>query len=207
MTNNCQADYVVNNTFVFQNRTASRVMASLVTKVHKVWPRLARAGTVGRCWSGAGAGVRSHSPRMLLYISPFQLQTTASMAQLSPARDRVQYSRNKQRKEYEESNIGAVLNRYFDKMDNDIKNNNRIMQYEVVNMLRLVKKQGECTYSQSLLMIRSCGEVLVDVDVTTRMRMLETTLDVLDTAGVKLDINHYNVLLKVSLQERKSSLY
>ena len=80
------------------------------------------------------------------------------------------------------------------------------MKYEVDNILRLVRKQGECTYSQSLLMIRSCGEVLVDVDTTTRMKMLETTLDVLNVAGAKLDINHYNILLKVCILEQTLSL-
>lgn len=173
-------------------------MASLVTKAHKVLPRLARAGNGGRCWSGPGSVVvRSHPPpKLFLSVSPCQLQMMAGMGQVSPAR--VHYSNHQQRKEYEESNIGTVLNRYFEKMEKDIRNNNRIMKYEVDNARRLVNRQGECTYSQSLLMIRSCGQVLVDVDVTTRMQMLETALDVLKDAGVNLDINHYNILLKVS---------
>ena len=55
-----------------------------------------------------------------------------------------------------------------------------------------------CTPNQALLIIKCCGNVLVDLDKKTRTKIAEKCFNMLKTLpDTLLDISHYNALLKV----------
>lgn len=55
-----------------------------------------------------------------------------------------------------------------------------------------------CTPNQALLIIKCCGNVLVDLDKKTRTKIAEKCFNMLKTLpDTPLDISHYNALLKV----------
>ena len=54
-----------------------------------------------------------------------------------------------------------------------------------------------------MLMIRCCGEVMVDTDRVQREQLLDSVLTTLDRVGVKLDVSLYNTILKVKYCEGK----
>ena len=115
----------------------------------------------------------------------------------SPSSNLTVISVSARKLQHEQSDAAKTLNNYFTKMENDLSAYNRVMQFEVVNIMRLLKLTGKCSYSQSLSLIKSCGEALVDVSETERTQMLDKCMKVLSEADVKLNIAHYNACLKV----------
>ena len=106
--------------------------------------------------------------------------------------------------EYEKNNLDEVSSRYFKKLETDISNSRRVQRYEIESLLRVVELSGRCDYNQTMLIIKSCGEILVDVDMNERSRILQQCLDVFARAGVSLDISHYNAILKVHLDNHSA---
>ena len=57
-----------------------------------------------------------------------------------------------------------------------------------------------CSPNQALLVIKCCGEVLVDLDRKSRGQIAEKCFSlILSLKNTPLDITHYNALLKVRL--------
>ena len=54
-----------------------------------------------------------------------------------------------------------------------------IMEYEPCGTLGLVDKPGHCSYSQAMLMIKCCG------DIMQREQLLDSALNTLDKVGLK----------------------
>ena len=109
------------------------------------------------------------------------------------------FSQTAEKIRWEEENLPETINRYFEKLDKDLRIENRVMKHEIENLLRLVEKSEKCSFKQALLIIKACGEALVDLDNASRLDILTRALAVIDECGVKLDIMHFNTLLKVNL--------
>merc|ERR1719369_72080 len=67
----------------------------------------------------------------------------------------------------------------------------------------MVEQSGTCTANQALLVLRCCGEVLVDIDRGNRTKLVERYANILKKNGVEFDINHYNAILRVHLENQK----
>ena len=69
-----------------------------------------------------------------------------------------------------------------------------------IQIFSLIEKTGVCTPSQALLVIKCCGNVLVDLDRKSRSKIAEKCFNMLKSlSDTPLDISHYNALLKVGI--------
>ena len=91
------------------------------------------------------------------------------------------------------------LDKMLYSLDLNIRKRGRILISEFDKVLSRVSVLQCCSPSQAVLMLKCCGEVLVDEDKQSRTRLLEKTLRLVKNInGMNLDISHYNTLLKVS---------
>ena len=92
------------------------------------------------------------------------------------------------------------LDRLLYSMDLSIRKRGRIGIMDFDNVFNLIKSLRFCSPSQAVLLLKCCGEVLVDEDRQVRTGLLEKCLRLLRRInGLSLDISHYNTLLKVGL--------
>ena len=154
-------------------------MAGLVTRVCRLTPRLLR------CCDHV-KHVRSPGLRVSMF------------SELPPVRTIAHVSKVERRIQQIDRDSEAVTRTYFKKIEQGIQQQRRIMEYELHGVMGLVEKVEQCSQSQAMLMIRCCGEVLVDVDRVQREQLLDSVLDTLDRVGVKLDVSLYNTILKVN---------
>ena len=83
-------------------------------------------------------------------------------------------------------------------LDLNIRKSGRIQIGELDGLFKLIKSLRFCTASQAVLLLKCCGEVLVDEDRQVRTGLVEKCLRLLrKIQGLDLDIAHYNTLLKV----------
>ena len=167
-----------------------QTMSGLVTRAHRLVPRLVRS----RCCAVRTVRTRPPAPPTLL-LSEALLPRTISTTSARCVSNVSMLARNEEKID---SNAEATLRKYLANMAEDVQKQRRVLEYEVENVLRLVEKLGGCSYADSLLVLRCCGEVLVDADTAARQQLLQHTIDTLQRCGVTLDINHYNIITKVS---------
>ena len=92
------------------------------------------------------------------------------------------------------------LDKILYSLDLSIRKRGRIGIMDFDNVFNLIKWLRFCSPSQAVLLLKCCGEVLVDEDRQVRTGLLEKCLRVLRRInGLSLDISHYNTLLKVGL--------
>ena len=69
-----------------------------------------------------------------------------------------------------------------------------------IQIFSLIEKTGVCTPSQALLIIKCCGNFLVDLDRKSRSKIAEKCFNMIKSlSDTPLDISHYNALLKVGI--------
>ena len=92
------------------------------------------------------------------------------------------------------------LDKILYSLDLSIRKSGRIQISEFDGLFNLIKSLRFCSPSQAVLLLKCCGEVLVDEDRKVRTGLVEKCLSLLKkTNGLTLDISHYNTLLKVGL--------
>lgn len=158
-------------------------MAGLVTRACRLTPRLLRNRNNVRLVSlpgGPGVNIFSEQP------------SVRAIAHVSKVEKKIQQI---------ERDSEAVTTTYFRKLEQGIQQQRRIMEYELQSLLGLVEKAGHCSPSQAMLMIKCCGDVMVDIDSVQREQHLDSVLNTLDKVGVKLDVSLYNTILKVKYFE------
>ena len=90
------------------------------------------------------------------------------------------------------------LDRLFYSLDLSIRKRGRIQIMDFDNVFHLIRSLKFCSSSQAVLLLKCCGEVLVDEDRQVRTGLVEKCLRLLrKIQGLDLDIAHYNTLLKV----------
>ena len=92
------------------------------------------------------------------------------------------------------------LDKILYSLDLSIRKRGRIQIVDFISVFNLIQNLRFCSESQAVLLLKCCGEVLVDEDRKVRTQLLEKCLRLLQKInGLNLDISHYNTVLKVSL--------
>ena len=174
-------------------------MTSLVSrKLHTLIPRIARAGARSRTNGGklriASSGIfrRDFAPVVSGY-------TTTTRGIHNPAYVTTEEGTDaEKRRKVTKSKEEDILDRMLYKLDMDVRRTGRALSIELAKAVRMVEQSGSCTANQALLVLRCCGEVLVDIDRGNRTKLVERYAGILRKNGVEFDISHYNAILRVS---------
>ena len=158
-------------------------MAGLITRACRITPILWRTKNKmnEKLFSCPGSGVISVQPQTLQHVRA--ITNVSMVAKMNAQID---------------TDSEAVLKTYFKNLERGIQQQNRIMRFNLEGVLYMVEKYRECSQSQAMLMIKSCGEVMVDINCVERGHLLQSVLNTLDKAGITLDISLHNTLLKVN---------
>ena len=90
------------------------------------------------------------------------------------------------------------LETLFSLLDQATRRQGRVLARDITRTFNVIERSRHCPASQTLLLIKCCGDVLVDVDRTKRNLLVEKCFSLLESIpGTRLDISHYNALLKV----------
>ncbi|GAV05755.1 hypothetical protein RvY_15835 [Ramazzottius varieornatus] len=95
---------------------------------------------------------------------------------------------------------GADFDRAIVKMDVDVKRSGRVAIGDFSARLEDIKKLGKVSSQNALLMIRCCGTLLPDLNAKDRNKLTDELWTILQKSVDRLDISHYNALLKVYLE-------
>ena len=173
-------------------------MTSLTARgLHRLIPRMARAGLTSR--KGLG-GVNMVAPVVLR--GDLVRMVVGGQRWYSGQIPAVQVDTKEEIPEWEKKTVKShqeeKMDRMLYKMDMDVRRQGRTVSFELEKIVRMVEKNGVCTANQALLVLRCCGEVLVDLDMKERTKLVESYTEILKQNGVEFDVSHYNALLRVS---------
>lgn len=76
----------------------------------------------------------------------------------------------------------------------------RISRRDIEDVLEELRLQRSATSSQSLLMIRCCGNLVPEEMPEVRTALVQEIWKTLNALNVPMDISHYNALLRVYLE-------
>ncbi|XP_054261805.1 leucine-rich PPR motif-containing protein, mitochondrial isoform X2 [Macrosteles quadrilineatus] len=85
-------------------------------------------------------------------------------------------------------------------LDEDARRTGRVTLSEIGEALNTIKNSRQATASQSLMVIRCCGNLVPEETPEQRTKLVEEIWKTFEKIGVPLDISHYNALLKVYLE-------
>uniref|UniRef100_A0A1B6EW94 PROP1-like PPR domain-containing protein n=1 Tax=Cuerna arida TaxID=1464854 RepID=A0A1B6EW94_9HEMI len=94
----------------------------------------------------------------------------------------------------------SSLDHTIRRLDEDARRIGRISMKEVEEALNEIRHLRKATTSQSLMVIRCCGNLVPEEAPEHRTKLVEEIWNTLEKLGVPLDISHYNALLKVYLE-------
>lgn len=86
------------------------------------------------------------------------------------------------------------------RIDADVRRHGRIQRRDIDEIFAEIRNKYSLTTTQSLLIIRCCGELLPDELPEQRTQLVQGIWNVLLERGVPLDISHYNALLRVYIE-------
>lgn len=101
-----------------------------------------------------------------------------------------------QSRENQEVNLDRSLRR----LDQDVRRTGRITRKELEYVLEELRNARSATSTQSLLIIRCCGNLVPEESPEVRTKIVNEVWKTLENMGVPLDISHYNALLRVYLE-------
>ncbi|KAF6210429.1 hypothetical protein GE061_013535 [Apolygus lucorum] len=90
------------------------------------------------------------------------------------------------------------------RLDRDVRRVGRISGKELLEVFKDIKRTGRATSSQSLFMIRCCGNLVPEESPESRSALVGEVWSTFEKLGVPLDISHYNALLSVYLENEFS---
>ncbi|CAG7733766.1 unnamed protein product, partial [Allacma fusca] len=85
-------------------------------------------------------------------------------------------------------------------IDREIRRTGRINQGEIEEILGDIREIKEATVSQSLMLLRCCGELVPGESPENRTKLVHEVWQTIESLNVPVDISHYNALLKVYLE-------
>ena len=179
-----------------------RNMTSLVSrKLHTLIPRIARAGIRSRT-NGGKLRIASSVSFRRDFAPIVSGYTTTTRGIHNPAYVNKETTEEgtdaEKRRKVAKSKEEDILDRMLYKLDMDVRRTGRALSIELAKAVRMVEQSGSCTANQALLVLRCCGEVLVDIDRGNRTKLVERYAGILRKNGVEFDISHYNAILRVS---------
>lgn len=99
-----------------------------------------------------------------------------------------------------QSSSSNKIDEYIKKLDFDLRRMGRISKKEIEEILKEIKISKAATPSQSLMVLRCCGNLVPDELPENRTILVKKIWEAINQIGVPLDISHYNTLLKVYLE-------
>jgi len=174
-------------------------------------PRITRAGemckTKGRVRLSSPLVVRSDLANMVMGrdLKPYStsLRHNAATVPLEQTVETSTADTQEKRKRIAKPQKEEVLDRMLYKLDLDLRRTGRVVSYELEKVVRMIDLSGVCTANQALLLLRCCGEVLVDLDRESRNKLVDRYIQILEKTGVTFDVSHYNAILRVHLENEK----
>lgn len=85
------------------------------------------------------------------------------------------------------------------RLDNDVRRIGRISRRDIEDVLEEIRVTRSATSSQSLLVIRCCGNLVPEEMPEVRTALVQEIWKTLNALNVPMDISHYNALLRVYL--------
>lgn len=92
------------------------------------------------------------------------------------------------------------LEKSLRRLDNDAKRSGRITRRDIEDVLEEIRTQRSATSSQSLLVIRCCGNLVPEELPEVRTKLVQEIWKTLNKLNIPMDISHYNALLRVYLE-------
>ncbi|XP_022814416.1 leucine-rich PPR motif-containing protein, mitochondrial [Spodoptera litura] len=86
------------------------------------------------------------------------------------------------------------------KLDAEVRRFGRITKKDIDEVFDEIKSKNDITSSQSLLVIRCCGELVPEELPEQRTLLVQKIWSVLIERGIPMDISHYNALLRVYIE-------
>uniref|UniRef100_A0A4W3H1D8 Leucine-rich PPR motif-containing protein, mitochondrial n=1 Tax=Callorhinchus milii TaxID=7868 RepID=A0A4W3H1D8_CALMI len=100
--------------------------------------------------------------------------------------------------------IRAKQSEHFDwalnKLDSSVRRTGRITKTLLQKIFHDTCRSGHPSSNQALLLLRSCGSLLPEVQLSERTALAHRIWEKLQELGAVYDVSHYNALLKVYLQ-------
>lgn len=92
------------------------------------------------------------------------------------------------------------MERRLRNLDQDVRRAGRISRRDIEDVLEEIQNARGATTSQSLLVIRCCGNLVPEELPETRTKLVQEIWNTLNKLNIPLDISHYNALLRVYLE-------
>lgn len=92
------------------------------------------------------------------------------------------------------------LDQSIKRLDQDVRRVGRISRRDLEEVLDEIRQQRTATSSQSLLVIRCCGNLVPEELPEVRTALVQDIWKTLNNLKVPMDISHYNALLRVYLE-------
>ncbi|EFA01919.1 leucine-rich PPR motif-containing protein, mitochondrial [Tribolium castaneum] len=86
------------------------------------------------------------------------------------------------------------------RLDQDVRKVGRISRRDIEDVLDEIRSSRSATSSQSLLVIRCCGNLVPEELPEVRTKLVQEIWATLNKLNVPMDISHYNALLRVYLE-------
>ncbi|XP_030051658.1 leucine-rich PPR motif-containing protein, mitochondrial isoform X2 [Microcaecilia unicolor] len=88
----------------------------------------------------------------------------------------------------------------LNKLDSSVRRTGRITRTLLQRIFQDICRTGYSSGNQALLLLRSCGSLLPELQLSARTELAHRIWDKLQELGAVYDVSHYNALLKVYLQ-------
>lgn len=92
------------------------------------------------------------------------------------------------------------IDKSIQKLDQDVRRSGRITKRELEEVFSEIRSSKHATSSQSLLIIRCCGNLVPEERPEVRTKLVNEIWSTFEKLGVMFDISHYNALLRVYLE-------
>lgn len=93
-----------------------------------------------------------------------------------------------------------TLDSHLKRLDQDVRKSGRISRRDLEEILEEIRSNRTPTSSQSLLVIRCCGNLVPEEKPEIRTQIVQEIWKTLSNLNVPMDISHYNALLRVYLE-------
>ncbi|XP_046388703.1 leucine-rich PPR motif-containing protein, mitochondrial [Ischnura elegans] len=88
------------------------------------------------------------------------------------------------------------------RLDMDVRRSGRISRKDLEEVIEEMKRSTSATSSQSLLLIRCCGNLVPEERPEVRTKLVQEIWKTIEQLGIPMDISHYNALLRVYLENK-----
>ncbi|XP_048480519.1 leucine-rich PPR motif-containing protein, mitochondrial [Plutella xylostella] len=103
-------------------------------------------------------------------------------------------------RDYATSKKTESLEPLLQRLDNEVRRFGRISKRDIDEVFDEIRGKHDITSSQSLLVIRCCGDLVPEELPEQRTLLVQKIWSVLTERGVPMDISHYNALLRVYIE-------